>query len=167
MMAKTKNRARIITSGNAALLTWTEMYRLRKVSPSSTTALQKPMSRDIIKTSSTKSFLPIRNTSFLRKSKLQRGLSIASRFNIRHSHRHVVACRQQQGASNMIRQSTARGSQGAKEPIARGSQGAKEPVAGQVSSCPGEEICSGHIDDHQTQLLTQLLNTTQLLLKCA
>ena len=27
--------------------------------------------------------------------------------------------------------------------------------------------CGGHIDDHQTQLLTQLLNTTQLLLKCA
>ena len=27
--------------------------------------------------------------------------------------------------------------------------------------------CGGHIDDHQTQLLTQLLNTTQFLLKCA
>ena len=27
--------------------------------------------------------------------------------------------------------------------------------------------CGGHIDDHQTQLLTQLLKTTQLLLKCA
>ena len=81
------------------------------------------MSEDIIKTSSTKSFLPIRKTSFLRKTKLQRGLSIAIRFNIRHCHRHVVACRQRQGASNMIRQSAA-----------RGSQGAKEPVAGQVTS---------------------------------
>ena len=70
-MAKTKNRARIVTSSNAALLTLKEMYSLRKVSPSSTTALQKTMSRDIIKTSSTKSFRPIRNTSFLHKTKLQ------------------------------------------------------------------------------------------------
>ena len=116
-MAKTKNRARITTSGNAvALLSFTEMYSLRNISPASTAALQKTMSRDIIKTGSTKSFLPIRNALFLRKTKLRRGaLSIASRFKIRHCHRHVVACRQQQGASNMIRQSAARGSEGAKE----------------------------------------------------
>ena len=56
-MAKTKNRARIITSGNAvALLSFTETYILRNIYPASTAALQKTMSRDIIKTGSTKSF---------------------------------------------------------------------------------------------------------------
>ena len=59
---KKKKRARIVTSGNSvALLTFTKIYSLRKLSPAINAALQKTMSRDIIKTGSTKSFLHIRN----------------------------------------------------------------------------------------------------------
>ena len=74
------------------------------------------MSKDIIKTGSTKSFPPIHNASFLRETKLQRGLGIAGRSKLRHRHRHVVACHKYQKASNMIRESAVRGSQGAEEP---------------------------------------------------
>ena len=117
MMAKTKKKM-------SKLLHWVTRWRFSQKNKCTVYAIffpppllhcKKTMSRVIIKTGSTKPFLSIRNASFLRKTKLQRGLSILSRFRIRHCPRHLFACRRQQGASNMIRQSAARGSQGAKE----------------------------------------------------
>ena len=74
------------------------------------------MSKNIIETECT-NFLPhIRNASLhlhLRETKFERGRGIAGRSKLRHRQCHVVAYRQQQGASDMIRESAGGGSQGA------------------------------------------------------
>ena len=70
------------------------------------------MSKDMNKPGCTKSLPPVRNASLhlhLRETKFERGRGLAGR----HRQCHVVAYRQQQGASDMIRESTGGGSQGA------------------------------------------------------
>ena len=71
------------------------------------------MSKDIIEMECNNFLLHIRNASLhlhLRETKFERGRGIAGRSKLCHRQCHIIAYRQQQGASDMIRESAGGGS---------------------------------------------------------